>query len=243
MTRMLAMTMAWMLTALPLKVAAEDMPTILIDRRADEVSLYFAMPAPLLPEVFGTGADELVGADGTIDIDRLYDGTFLTADEIFAGVAVEVDGQAEVFEGLSLMVHDPAILPDFATPYDAQISIAVCNSPETVRGMGLAELDAFMGFYAWKVDGYSDVAVRFPMLGRESVRLRVLDFVDLELKNEEVVSVPDGGTLVIGPTQRSSSGLSVAAGQILVLVGLAALALAGVLYLSGRAKGAARQAP
>ncbi|MEM9852045.1 MAG: hypothetical protein AAF761_08605, partial [Pseudomonadota bacterium] len=116
---------------------AEPDMRVLVDREPSGISVYFTTAASDLQAVFGAGADELLTEDGTVDIDGLYRGTFDTADDIFADVTARIDGAPFVFEALSMMVHDPSILPDFATPFDAAMSVAVCNSPETVRNMGL----------------------------------------------------------------------------------------------------------
>ncbi len=185
-----AAALAWPAVA---KAAPEG--EILIDRRGDQVSLYFAMPAPLLETVFGQSAEPLLGADGTVDIDGLYDGTYLLADDIFAGARLRIGGEDVPVEALSMMLHDPAFLPGFDDPYDAQVSIAVCTSPETVRGMGLPELDAYLGYFAWKVDGHQTIEITFPETGRSDVTFSVRNYADFQLVGVQNTVVPDGGTI------------------------------------------------
>jgi hypothetical protein len=120
--------------------------TLIVDRSAQSVALSFKMAATDLRRVFGMGAEGLLADDGTVDVPRLYDGMFPLADEIFASSTVRLGGTATPFEALSMMVHDPDILPDFTSPYDAELSIAVCTSPETVLNMSLATLEGYLGF-------------------------------------------------------------------------------------------------
>ncbi len=206
---------------------AADM-RVLVDREHSGISVYFTTPASTLPSVFGAGAEELLQADGTVDIDGLYRGTFDTADDIFADVRAHVGGAPFGFEALSMMVHDPAILPEFATPFDAAMSIAVCNSPETVRNMGLGELHAYLGFYAWKADPMAEVALTFPATGRDSFEVEVLDFApngDLRVTTQDLT---DGGLLILTapPAPRYATLGPLLAGMALLVLAGAAMALA-----------------
>jgi hypothetical protein len=101
--------------------------TLIVERSAQSVALSFEMAATDLRRVFGMGAEGLLANDGTVDVPRLYDGTFPLADEIFASSTVRLGGTTTPFEKLSMMVHDPDILPDFTSRYDAELSIAVCT--------------------------------------------------------------------------------------------------------------------
>ncbi|MXQ08562.1 hypothetical protein GQ651_11960 [Alphaproteobacteria bacterium GH1-50] len=182
---------------LPGLAVGEDGVTLLIDRRAGEVSFYLSLPAEDLPAVMGEGAGEMLGPDGTVDIDALYDGTFDTADRLFAGSALRVNGEEVQVEALSMMLHDPKFLPPFADPYDGQVSIAVCTSPETVRGMELAELRAYLGYFAWRVDGLGPLELSFPRTGRDPVEVTLRVFDDFEPAGERVVFLEDGGTISV----------------------------------------------
>ncbi len=197
---------------------------VLVDRETSGISVYFTTTAEELPAVFGAGAEELLQADGTVDIDGLYRGTFDTADDIFADVTAHIGGAPFAFEALSMMVHDPAILPDFATPFDAAMSIAVCNSPETVRNMGLEDLNAYLGFYAWKTDPVAEVALTFPATGRDAMTVEVLDFAPNGDLRVTIHDLTDGGllTLTAPPAPRYATLVPLlAAVSLLVLAGAA----------------------
>ena len=186
---------------------AADM-TILVDRREKAIAIYFEVPATTLPSVFGAGAESLLEADGTVDVPKLYDGTFLLADEIFARSTVTLNGRETSFEGLSMMVHDPDILPDFASPYDAELSVAVCTSPETVEHMTLETLEAYLGYYAWDVDETSAIRLEFPVTGRDDVEIRVFEFLDLKAVDERTVTLEDGGAISFQGVQPSNSSIA-----------------------------------
>lgn len=70
-----------------------ETPVLIVDRRPQSVSLFMTLPAGDLPAIFGTGAEGLLGADGTVDIDRLYEGTFELADRIFRPVGPRSAGR------------------------------------------------------------------------------------------------------------------------------------------------------
>ena len=225
MLRALALVLAMLVAQPPDAARAEGADAdvvLLVDRRADRISVYLQMPAPLLPTVFGSGAEPLLGADGTVDIDVLFNGTFPLADRIFGPVEARLDGQPAGLEAMSMMVHDPAVLPDFASPYDAELSIAVCTSPETVQGMTLEHLVAYMGFFAWKVDGFGALALDFPALGRDALRVRILEFAEFRALPPRDAVLEDGGRLELARIAPGADGNRVLAGA----AAIAALALA-----------------
>ena len=172
-----------------------DKTVLIVDRRADSVTLYFSMPATELAPTFGTGADALLDAEGTVDINLLYEGTYDLADEIFAPVRIELDGQPVAFEALSMMVHDPDVLPGFETPWDGETSIAVCTSPETVDRMGLETLQAYLGYYAWKVNGLAPVTMTFPQSGQALGEIEVREFWNLQHTGTRKVSPEADGSI------------------------------------------------
>ena len=201
-------------TATALPALATD-ATLIVDRGPQSVALYFKLAATDFKPVFGTGAEGLLDADGTVDVPRLYDGTFPLADEIFSATTVRLAGQPTTFEALSMMVHDPDILPDFAMPYDAELSIAVCTSPETVQNMTLETLEGYLGYFAWKVDGLAELEITLPQTGRAPLDLRVLEFVDKVEVWDQTVTLEDGATLTLTepdrPTQSAAGWLGILA--------------------------------
>ena len=146
----------------PIALAIAADAALIVDRSAQSVALYFKMAATDLRRVFGMGTEGLLADDGTVDVPRLYDGTFPLANEIFASSTVRLGGTTTPFEALLMMVHDPDILPDFTSPYDAELSIPVCTSPEMVQNMSLATLEWYLGFLAWKVDGFGELVIELP---------------------------------------------------------------------------------
>ena len=178
--------------------------TVLVDRRENAIAIYFKTPAAELPSVFGIGAENLLEADGTVDVRRLYDGTFLLADEIFGESHVMLNGVVTQFEALSMMVHDPDILPEFVDPYDAELSVAVCTSPETVEYMSLENLEAYLGFYAWNVDETSDIEINLPKTGRGSLEIRVLDFLNLQSVGDRKITVGDGNSIPLAKARTAA---------------------------------------
>ena len=212
--------------------AASALPTIIVDRADDGTSVYFGLEADELPVLFGQGAEALLTPEGVVDIDALYDGTFDTADEIFASVDASATGAATGFEAMSMMVHDPAILPDFNTPYHASISIAICNSPETVAQMGLEDLVAFMGFYAWKADPGGTVEMTFPEVGREPITLEVRDYSSSGDVEISTVMLEDGGTLVL-QAPAPATGIKIPPALGAAAAAIAAGGLVWILLIGG----------
>ncbi len=214
--------MLWVVVAIPLPVAAESL-RLIVDRQSDAVSLYFAIPAGLIPTVFAADAKGILEDDGTVDLAGLYEGTFDTGDEIFAGVEALIGDAPAGFEATSLMVHDPTILPPFQTPLDAEISIAICNAPAAVDQMGLDDLHAYAGFFAWQVDGAKTLTLRFPETGRDEIAVSVASFSDggsIEWQNSRLA---DGGILVLDPPQPKRARWSLWVVGLMALGALAAL--------------------
>lgn len=203
-------------------------PVLIVDRRPQSISLYFSMPAADLEAVFGTGAEDLLGQDGTIDIDGLYEGTFELADRIFASVVPTIEGQPVLFEGISMMVHDPEALPEFETPWDGETSIAVCTSPETVDKMGLDALQAYLGYFAWKVNGMAPVALAFQQADLSGREIEIREFWNMQHTGSRVETLSGGGTLLLEAGQGSRLGSATLWLLAIACLGIAALFL--VLY-------------
>lgn len=207
--------------------ARPETPVLIVDRRADAISLYFSLPAGELESVFGQGAQGLLDAAGTVDIDALYEGTFELADQIFEPVRA-MSGPAELtFEATSMMVHDPAVLPPFETPWDGETSIAVCTSPDTVDNLGLESLQAYLGFFAWKVNGLAPLVLEFPDVTPGGTVFEIREFWNMQHTGTRVVELGQGRMLELKPGE-GSAGLGAAT---LWLISGAFLAL-GVVFLA-----------
>jgi hypothetical protein len=127
-----------------------------------------------------------------------------------------------------MMVHDPDSLPEFVVPYDAELSIAICTSPETVQDMTLETLEGYLGYFAWKVDGLAELVIDLPLTGRSVLELRVREFVDHVEVADQKVSLPDGGKLTLTPPEPPAQGLT--AWLTAVSLGFALFA-AGMIFL------------
>lgn len=196
-----------------------ETPVLIVDRRADAISLFFSLPAIELPAVFGMGGEALLGPDQTIDIVALYDGTFDLADRIFAQVETASGGQSVTFEALSMMVHDPDVLPDFQTPWDGETAIAVCTSPETVDNLGLEPLQVYLGYFAWKLNGLDPLTLRFAGASDDTV-IEVRDFWNRQHLGTTKMTFGPGRTITLNP----GTGAPLSSHTL----GILALALAGV---------------
>ncbi|WP_413719205.1 hypothetical protein [Silicimonas sp. MF1-12-2] len=208
------------------RAEASERPVLIVDRRPQSISLYFSVPASDLESVFGAGAEGLLGSDGTVDIEGLYEGTFVLADEVFSSVQASIEGTPVPFEGISMMVHDPDALPAFETPWDGETSIAVCTSPETVDKMGLEELQAYLGYFAWKVNSLAPLVLVFPKLGSAEREIEIREFWNMQHIGTRVETHEDGGTLVLEPGQGQSLGFIT-----LWLLAFASLSLGSLLLV------------
>ncbi|MEM9970201.1 MAG: hypothetical protein AAF762_03765 [Pseudomonadota bacterium] len=209
-----------------------DTPVLIVDRQDNAIAMFVTMPATQLSTVFATGAESMLDAEGTIDIDRLYDGTYLLADEIFSKVDSSLAGEDVVFEAMSMMVHDPAILPPFRDPWDGQTSIAVCTSPETVDNLPLGPLQAYLGYFAYDVSGNAELSLTLPETGRDAVDIEVRQFWNGEPYDTQVVSLSDGGTLQL--TEVSGVPAATSTGGLAAVLTVLALSAGGLGYLRMR---------
>lgn len=210
---------------------------LIVDRRADSISLFLSLPARDLEPVFGLGADALLDTEATVDIDLLYEGTFELADEIFASVETQLDGGPVTFEAMSMMVHDPGVLPPFKTPWDGETSIAVCTSPETVDRSGLDELQAYLGFFAWKVNGLAPLSLTFSEAGRGIENVEVREFWNMQHTGTRITALGADGELVLEAGQGRRLGA--------VTLGLLALGMLaiGILFLALHLRGRVEEEP
>jgi hypothetical protein len=205
---------------------APQHPVLIVDRRPQSVSLYFSLPASDLTMLFGTGAEDLLGQDYTIDIEGLYEGTFELADRIFASVQTAMDGWPVLFEGISMMVHDPEALPEFKTPWDGETSIAVCTSPETVDKMGLDALQAYLGYFAWKVNGMAPITLAFQGADSSDLKIEIREFWNMQHTGSRIETLSGGGTLLLQAGQGSRLGSAT-----LWLLAVACLGVAAVFFV------------
>ncbi|QHQ33852.1 hypothetical protein [Algicella marina] len=211
-------------------------PTIIVDRRSDGVSLYFALPAPRLEGVFGADISALLTETGTADRVKLLEGTYEVAEDLIASLGITGDGEPAPFQATSLMLHHPEALPPFETPLDAEISVSVCTSADTIGDVAQSLLQAYMGYFAWKLPKTSVIEIDFPERGNGPMVWQVLDYRDFALTGRSVVEVADGGTLRLAPMQYVRGGLAKAA----LLVGLCCLALLAAIALWRRSGGLSR---
>ena len=209
--------------------ATPETPVLIVDRRADNVSLFLTLPAVDIEPLFGMGAEALLDESGTIDIDALYEGTFDLADQIFSDVTVTSAAGPMPFEAMSMMVHDPAVLPAFRTPWDGETAIAVCTSPETVDLMGLEPLQAYLGYFAWKVNGLEPFSLTFPDTTSDTTVLEVREFWNAQHMSTSQM------TLGADPTLHLDPGTGTPLGQAtLWLLAIASFAVGAVFLLLHR---------
>lgn len=202
---------------------APEHPVLIVDRRPQSVSLYFSLPASDLTTLFGTGAEDLLGQDETIDIEGLYEGTFELADRIFASVQSTIGGRPVQFEGISMMVHDPEALPEFKTPWDGETSIAVCTSPETVDKMGLDALQAYLGYFAWKVNGMAPITLAFQGAEPSDIQIEIREFWNMQHTGSRLEKLSGGKTLLLQAGQGSRLGSATLWLLTIACLGVAAL--------------------
>ncbi|MEM9428063.1 MAG: hypothetical protein AAGA32_01025 [Pseudomonadota bacterium] len=214
-----------LLLALPATPAAATDVELLVDRLSTGISIYMRMPAGEVEPVLDRNGDELL-TDGRVDYASMLDGTFEVADRLFQRVGTEVAGDPVVFEALSLMVHLPDTNVPFASPFDADMAIAVCNAP-TDETVTLADLDLMAGFYAHRVDSMAEIALDLPETGRPAIDVSVVEFVDgAEMRRSEH-TLDDGDRLVLPPAPEAMPKTAIAAiGSVAAL--LFAVAWTGV---------------
>lgn len=123
-----------------------------------------------------------------------------------------------------MMVHDPRALPPFETPWDGETSIAVCTSPETVDDMGLDALQAYLGFFAWKVDALATITLTLPSVTNGPVRIEVWEFWNMQPTSSRIATLGGDRTLVLEPGRTGELGAAT-----LWLLALALLGAGGVL--------------
>ena len=114
-----------------------------------------------------------------------------------------------------MMVHDPDILPDFASPYGAEVFIAVCRSPETVAN--LSRKDAFFGRAALvsAKRGEYLTSIDFLLLGSDMRKL--LSITAILMATSAFAEGETGAITITEPTMFKAFENARAAGGYLVI--------------------------
>ena len=209
--------------------AAEDDAAVqlIVNRTADAVAIYIAMPAAALPARFGGVPARLDTGPEGIDVNSLNTGTVDIADWLIARSEARLDGMPALLEPLSVMVHPTELGLPFETPRDGAIATSVCTAPP-MDPRALEGLTLYAGFYLYPVDGTAPLMLR---LGETAPAgsVTAANFWDwLPMGVTAAPGAPDGWIdLGRGPAVPALVGGS---GAVLV-AGLASLAVLGMVAM------------
>ncbi|MEL7213146.1 MAG: hypothetical protein AAGK92_10820 [Pseudomonadota bacterium] len=176
---------------------ATDM-TVVVDRRADSVELYFTLPAHQMPGLFDISASVIANPDGTVDFDPLRLGTFDIGDDMFADVTTLLNDRPVQFEAMSLMVHPQTSPLPLKTPLDGMISIAVCTVPTPTKPITLHDLQLYAGYITYDGEPGGTLSLRLPANIDAPMTVELLDYTDSVLTAvTQHVLTPDNPTLTL----------------------------------------------
>lgn len=173
--------------------APVDRVTLIVERTPRSIELFMALPAEVIPGVFGALPEELVDTDGTIDIARLRGGTWKETETLAQAMNARLDGRPQPLEGMSLMLHPKAQPMPFAGPWDGLVATSVCTALVPSAPPTLVDLDLYVGFIAHGVDGFGNLGLGFPSTGRPGLRVHVLEYADGRLRSDRWATLEDGG--------------------------------------------------
>ena len=173
---------------------ADDM-TIIVNRSTDAVELFFGMKGDDLKPVFGVDPNGIVAEDDHVTYEGFLTGTFDEADVFFEKIDARVAGADAGFEAMSMMLHPEDFEVRFDTPFDATIAIGVCNADTPKTPPHLSELNVYVGYYAYQVDGLDQITFQMPQTGRDVEMVSILEFVDGGLINQSEIDMEDGATI------------------------------------------------
>ncbi|MEM7243038.1 MAG: hypothetical protein AAF429_12710 [Pseudomonadota bacterium] len=174
---------------------ADTRATLIVNRGAAELELYFHMAGDQLEPIFGVDPNGLISENDHVTYQGFLEGTFDEADKFIERIEAKISGNPLPLEAMSMMLHPRDFIVPFATPFDATLAIGVCNAETPTEPPHLSELNVYSGFYAYQVDGFGNVEIQLPKTGRDILALEIKEFVNGAYQNTRTVMLNDNQML------------------------------------------------
>ncbi|MEM6637562.1 MAG: hypothetical protein AAF667_16910 [Pseudomonadota bacterium] len=188
--------------ALSLAVAASGAPalardaSIVILRTDRSIELYLSMPSDMMMAAFRAPETLLASADGTVEVDQFWRGTWNIGDDILNGAEVTLGAADVQFEAMSLMVHPADQRLEMTTPLDGQIAMSVCGAPPPEVAPTLDKLHTYVGYFLDTTVSDAPLALSLPDGEFAGLDVTVWDYTGYRLTNVTRTRLSEGGTLV-----------------------------------------------
>lgn len=198
--------------------------TLIVDRTADSINLFFGLGADDIGPVFGVAPIPILRDEaGLLRLqDFQTEGSFTDADRLLARSTFTVDGDPADFQAMSMMVHPRDLPVPFSTPIEGHIAMSVCGVPPTFADASDAEVQLYAGFNAYPVKGLERLEITLG--GTDGVTLTVLEYHNGELLRRDTLPLSPGGRVTLGVVDAGKGVWWLLSGGMLLALALAGLA-------------------
>ena len=194
---------------------------IILDRQEDGVVGFLALPVADVPDMLGGEVIGLADEAGNVPFSTIQrTGTAEQGDAAIAQTTLSIEGEAVLIETMSMMAHPKDLDVAFHDPFDGYTAMSVCTATDPGRPLRLAELDLYLGFYAYRVAGFSDLSLTFGNAAPIAVEVR--EYVDGEFMRATQTRIGAGESLPLG---EASARVGMLYSYLWLLVGAALVAL------------------
>lgn len=177
--------------------SAKDDLTLIVSLDEGFVEFYIQGSADLTLELLGKRPDEITDSNGAIDFSAFQNGTWNTADRLIDQLKVYRDGNGDVLEAMSLMLHPKSDSIPFETPTDGQFAVSICNALSRDPVSDLSTLNLFAGYIMVPATPSSDIQISFPNASLEDASLRLITYSEGRLLSSESLSLNSSATINI----------------------------------------------
>ncbi|MEM0976964.1 MAG: hypothetical protein AAGJ34_05485 [Pseudomonadota bacterium] len=178
---------------------------VVVDRSADDVEIYFRLPASEMEQIFGLVPDTVLDLDGMVDFGALQMDSVTPGTEIFQKTRAQSSAGDVAFETISFMVHPTDTALPFMTPWDAMVTTTFCSVDPSAPPQGLGLMTTYVGYFADQVPHSGAITLDFPWVGRDAQVVRVTEFRDKELWRSYDATISENGELSLYDAEMTKS--------------------------------------
>ncbi len=189
--------LSWATLVVQAQPAKDDL-TLIVSRDEGYVEFYIQGSADLVLELLGKRPEEITDKNDAVDFASFQNGTWKTADRLIDQLKVHLDGNGDVLEAMSLMLHPKSDLIPFQTPTDGQFAVSICNALSREPVSDLSTLNLFAGYILVPASKSSAIQISFPNANLDKTFLRLITYTQgqflsskrLRLNNHATINIP-----------------------------------------------------
>lgn len=215
-----------MLNLFPImSIAAPLDGTIIINRSAKSIDVFLTMSGDTLTPLTGTNTAFLTRSDGTVRLRDFRVETATFGDRVFAPVRFSVESNPVNAQAIALMLHTKDGNIPFGTPWDAMMAVTLCSVNYSDDFPTLANVQSYLGYSLYPVDGTASLRIIFPQTGRADLQFEMLEFMDGDLIARRTLTLGDDADIYLN-VPSDSSRTPMALILLVAIIGVCAIAMA-----------------